>query len=102
MDDAIRHLLWGVLLFTVYVIICAYDLAYLHLCGSLKPSQTLALLFVGETVTLLPFSTIIWKHWTLHKPKEWLAFGTLGFLQGAFHAIVAFCANIMKLGELDR
>ena len=101
MDERTRHLLWGLVLFAVFVVLDSYDLPLLHLCGALKSSQTLALMFIGEAATLLPFSPLVWRQWSLTGPKEYAIFGLQGFLLGAFLATVVYDAKNMTLGTMD-
>ena len=93
------HLLWGTTLLSLYVALHSIQLPLMHLCHSLTTSQILALMFTGEAASLLPFSTVIWRQWTLVSAKEWIAFGTMGLLLAAHHGIAALCAQNMALGN---
>ena len=98
MDEGTRHFLWGLKLFAFFVILYSYDLPLLHLCDALKSSHTLALMFVGEFASLLPFSRLIWNKWSLSGHREYAILGLQGFLLGAHVATIVYGAKHMLLG----
>ena len=99
MDDKIGHLLWGSTLFFLYSVLSAYDQPLLRLCDSLRPDQILALMFIGEAASELPFTLFILRQWSISKPKEWIAFSVLGVFLAGWHVAGAYCAQHLHLGE---
>ena len=97
-NDKTYHLLWGVGLFSLYVILFSIQVPIMRLCDSLLTSQTLALMSVSEAVFLLPFAAVIKREWNMTKTNEWTAFTALGLLLGSFNAATAFCSKHMNLG----
>ena len=93
-----RHLRWGLVLFSLNALVYSTHVSIVRLCSALKPSQTMALMFVGEVVVLLPFSGIIWRRWSVSDPKAWAAFCLLGLLVAMFHVAAIFCTQHMNLG----
>ena len=98
MNDKTFHLWWGVGLFMLYVVLFSVQVPIMRLCDALKPSQTLALMFLSEAASLLPLVTIIRQEWAVSKPKEWVAYSTLGLLLGSFYVTTTYCAQHMNLG----
>ena len=99
MDWKIYHLVWGVVLFFLYNVLTAVGITIMRLSHSILPSQTLALMFVGEVVCLLPLAPFIRRQWSIVKPKEWIAFTCLTLLLGAHSAASIFCTQHMNLGK---
>lgn len=99
MREEIRHLLWGLLLYFLYVNLDAIELQLMHLCTALTHAQTLALIFVGEFTSLLPFSGVVWKEWSLKLKKEWLIFGMMGVLLTLQAGAAVYCSQHMLLGD---
>ena len=99
MNEKIRNLTWGVGLYALYTILYSYQIPLLKLCGALTPSQTLALMFVGEFLSQIPFMFLIYQKWSISKRREWIAFGTLGCMLAGYHGAAAYCAQKVNLGE---
>ena len=62
MDGKIYHLVWGVVLFFLYNVLTSVEITIMRLSDSILPTQTLALMFVGEVVCLVP---LVW--WRLEE-----------------------------------
>ena len=93
------HLLWGMGLLALYVILHSIQMPLMRLCDSLRHSQTMALMFVGEVVFLTPFVGVIWRKWNLRIMKEWIAVSSLCFSLGAYHAALIYCSQHMHVGK---
>ena len=93
------HLLWGVLLYLLYMLLAAMKFPLMRQAGkSLTPSQTLGLIAVGEALTLLPFAGVVRRQWTIKKLEEWLAFSILSALLPLTFLAQVICAAVMPLG----
>ena len=67
MDLKISHLLWGVLLFCLYILLDAVLMPMMRLGDALAPSQMLALIAASEAATQIPFLGVIWREWSIVK-----------------------------------
>ena len=61
----IVHLFWGVTLYTLYRILFATVASLMRLTPPLLPSQTYALIFVGEVVSFAPFTYTAYRQYTM-------------------------------------
>ena len=99
MEDKIFHLSWGLSLAFLYNLLGVMMPCIQRLCSSITPIQTLALITLGENVTLLPFSGVIFREWSIKKRKEWLVFSCLALLQSCYAVASTFCAERLGLGK---
>ena len=56
MPSGLYHLLWGVVLYSCYMFLVALVASLMRFSAPLAPSQTFALMSVGEILSLAPFS----------------------------------------------
>ena len=55
MEERQSALAWGVVLYLCNMTLTAYDLPLLRLTDAITPDQTLALMFIGEVGSIIPF-----------------------------------------------
>ena len=97
-EGKVRHLLWGVVLFTLYIVLSAMVAPLMRLSSPLAPSQTFALLFLGEFVSFLPFLSLARRQWNITKWTEWIVFSIFGCALAGNFAAHIYCAQNMPLG----
>ena len=95
----VRHLLWGVILYSLFKLLAAMGPTLMRFSSPLPPSQTYALLFVGELFSFLPFVGVSSREWSVNKRHEWIAFTVMGCALAANFAAYIYCARNMPLGE---
>ena len=100
MSGKIAHLSWGIVLMLFFVMLYTMHLPLVRLSDSLRPSQTFALQFVGECLSLVPFVCIIGRHWSLKSRKEWLVVGFQCLILAASVVAKINCALNIPLGTL--
>ena len=97
--EDVGHLLWGVALFTLYIVLSGMVAPLMRLSAPLKPSQTFALLFVGEFVSFLPSIGSAKRNWSLTKWGELITFALLGCVLACNFAWGIYCSQNMPLGK---
>ena len=100
MSDKSWHFLWGVGLLSLYVILRSIQMPMMRLCDTLRHSQTLTLIFVGDVFFTTPFAGVIWREWNLKTAKEWIVVGALCCSLAAYYAVVIVCAQYKHVGKL--
>ena len=100
MDRSIGHLTWGVSLFCLYIILSSMEMSLLKICDILTLSQSLALIFVGELASMAPISPLIWRNWSLVKPRDYAALFSMCTFMAAFKAVALYSSHHMFLGRL--
>ena len=100
--DDVNHLLWGVTLFTLYIVLWAMVAPLMRLSAPLAPSQTFALLTLGEFLSFLPCLGIAKRQWSIKKWQEWVTFALLGVVLACNFAVNIYCSQNMPLGKGKR
>ena len=103
MSDSVRHLFWGVSLFILYVLLAAMVaplMALIRVSAPLAPSQTFALLAVGELVSFLPFLGAAKRCWSIETRAEWITFTLFGAVLACNFSWGIYCCQHMPLGGL--
>ena len=98
--DDVNHLLWGVTLFTLYIVLSAMVAPLMRLSAPLAPSQTFALLTLGEFLSFLPCLGIAKRQWSIKKWQEWVTFALLGVVLACNFAVNIYCSQNMPLGKV--
>ena len=100
MADKISHLAWGIVLTLFFEILHSMHPPLMRLCNALSHSQTLALQFVGESLSLLPFVGIIWRQWSLKTKTEWIVISLQSLFLAGDLLILVYCSQHIPLGTL--
>ena len=100
MSDSVRHLFWGVSLFILYVLLAAMVAPLIRVSAPLAPSQTFALLAVGELVSFLPFLGAAKRCWSIETRAEWITFTPFGAVLACNFSWGIYCCQHMPLGGL--
>ena len=99
MNSYIRHLFWGVTLYTLFVLLSSLGPILMRYSLSLPLSQTYAFIFVGESLSFLPFIIVTKHEWSLNERREWVAFSLFGCAVVANFAGCIYRARNMPLGK---
>ena len=99
LKETIRHLLWGVILYSLYVLLSSMGPILMRFSLSLPPSQTFAFLSVGELFSFLPFVGVTSREWSVNKRHEWIAITVMCCALSANYAGYIYCARNMLLGK---
>ena len=70
MASGLYHLLWGVVLYSCFMFLLALVASLMRFAAPLAPSQTYALMSIGEIVSLAPFSWVRNYHLNLCQNSE--------------------------------
>ena len=98
MPSRLFHLFWGVTLYTLYTILMAMNASLMRLSPPLLPSQTYALIFVGQFVSFAPFTLHAYRQWRITKTNEWIVQSVLGIVMACSYIYVLYCTTHMPLG----
>ena len=91
MEDKIVHLLWGLLFSFLYNVLFVISTSILRLCSAISPFQTLALITLSETASLLPLSTLVYREWNIKTTREWIVFTSFVIMMVCHVAAETFC-----------
>ena len=98
MTEERRHLLWGIVLFCLYTVIASLVTPLMRAAAPLAPSQTYALIFVGEIVSFAPYLGIARRKWSIKRKAEWITFIVFGVILATTFLYGIYCAQHMPLG----
>ena len=98
MSKSLNHLFWGVSLFTLYLLMAAMVTPLMRTAAPLQPSQTYALIAVGELVSFLPNIGITKRQWSIRKRVEWITFTLFSAMLSSNFVCVIYCSQHMPLG----
>ena len=94
----LHHLFKGVILYTVYMVLCAMVSSLMRFAAPLMPSQAYALIFVGEVISLVPFSVTAKNNWSLKTKTEGIAFSVWSCVLACSYVWLIYCTKNMPLG----
>ena len=99
MRESLNHLLWGVVLFSLYIVMTAMLAPLMRVCSPLAPSQTYALICLGEIFSFIPYVKLAKRKWSIKRKSEWITFGIYGLILGSNFVLVIYCSQNMPLGK---
>ena len=101
-SSSMYHLFWGVTLFSLYTVLMAKVATLMRLSPPLLPSQTYALIFVGEICSFAPFIPAAIRRWSINKKAEWISFLLFSSAMACSFIWGIYCTQRMPLGEFCR
>ena len=98
MRESLFHLLWGVVLYSLYIMLAAMVSPLMRVCSPLAPSQTYALICVGEIISFIPYLKIAKEKWSIKTKSEWLTFAIFGLILASNFVFGIYSSQNMPLG----
>ena len=99
MESTIKHLLWGVTLYSLFCLLSSMGMPLMRVSSALKPSQAYAISIIVEFFSFLPFVGVTKREWKINKCHEWIAFTVYGCGFAYSFAAVIYCSQNMPLGK---